>query len=50
MKFKVQYLKPKKKQIYSEQTATFYTIQDAQFWAKMIRKEGCKDVQIIPVF
>jgi hypothetical protein len=50
MKFKVQYLKPKKKQIYTEDTATFYNIEDAEFWAKMIGKQGCKDIKILPVF
>jgi hypothetical protein len=50
MKYKVVYLKPKKKNHYSEQTAVFYTIEDAIFWEKMVKQNSCVDVEIVPVF
>lgn len=49
MKFKVCFLKPKKKKgHYSEQQAIFYTIEDASFYENEIKKRGAKQVQIIP--
>jgi hypothetical protein len=47
-KYQVIYLKPKKK-MYSRQVATFLTIEDAGFWEKMVKTQGCKDVEIVPV-
>ena len=38
MKFKVMYLKPKKK-AYSKQIATFLTIEDAGFWEQMVKTQ-----------
>jgi len=49
MKYQVVYLKPKKKS-FSKQTATFYTIEDASFWEKMVLSQGCENVEIVPVF
>ena len=49
MKYQVQYLKPKKKG-YSKQVATFLTIDDAAFWEKVMKKQGAKDVEIVPLF
>jgi hypothetical protein len=49
MKYQVTYLKPKKK-MYSKQVATFLTIEDAGFWEQTVRTQGCKDVEIVPVF
>lgn len=49
MKYQVIYLKPKKKN-FSKQIATFYSIEDAGFWEKVVKQQGCKDVEIIPVF
>jgi hypothetical protein len=49
MKYQVVYLKPKKK-AYSKQIVTFYTIEDAGFWERMVKQQGCKDVEIVPVF
>lgn len=48
MKFEVQYIKPKKKG-YSKQVATLYNIEDAEYWKSVIEKQGCKDIQIIPI-
>lgn len=49
MKYRVIYLKPKKKE-FSKQSATFYTIEDATFWENMVESQGCKDIEILPVF
>ena len=49
MKFKVMYLKPKKKG-FSEQTAVLLSIEDAVFWQDAIKKQGCQNVEIYPVF
>jgi hypothetical protein len=46
MKYLVQYLQPKKKG-YSKQTATLLTIDDAEFWCKVIEKQGAKDINIL---
>jgi hypothetical protein len=48
MKYQVTYLKPKKKN-YSRQIATFYTIEDASFYEECIKRQGCKESEIIPV-
>ena len=48
MKYQVTYLKPKKK-AYSKQIATFLKIEDAGFWEQMVKNQGCKDVEIVPV-
>jgi len=45
MMYQVKYQKPKKKG-YSNQTATFLKIDDAIFWEKVMREQGCKDIQI----
>ena len=44
MKFKVMYLKPKKKG-FSEQTAVLLSIEDAVFWQDTIKKQGCQNVE-----
>jgi hypothetical protein len=49
MKYQVTYIKPKKKAL-SKQTATFYTIEDAAFWEKVVISQGCQNVEIVPVF
>jgi hypothetical protein len=49
MKYQVTYLKPKKKS-YSKQVVTFLTIEDAGFWEQTVKIQGCKDVEIVPVF
>ena len=41
--------KPKKKK-YSRQVVTFYKIEDAGFWEQMVKTQGCKDDEIVPVF
>lgn len=48
MKYKVIYLKPKKKAV-SKQVAVFYNIEDAISWENYIKKEGCYNSEIIPV-
>ena len=48
-KYQVVYLKPKKKG-YSKQVATFLSIDDADFWMQVIKKQGAKDIEIVPLF
>ena len=48
-KYQVVYLKPKKKS-YSRQVVTFLKIEDASFWEETIKTQGCKDIEIIPIF
>ena len=48
IKYQVVYLKPKKKS-YSKQIATFYTIEDASYYEECIKRQGCKESEIIPV-
>lgn len=49
MKYQVTYIKPKKKGI-SKQTAVFYNVEDAFFWQDTVKKDGCKDIEIVPLF
>ena len=49
MKFLLQYDKPKQKGYYSTQKATFYDINDAIWWEKVILERGGKNSRIIPV-
>ena len=49
MKYQVIYLKPKKKN-YSKQVVTFFTIDDAGFWEQIVKQQGCKEIEIVPVF
>jgi hypothetical protein len=49
MKYQVTYLKPKKK-MYSRQVVTFYKIEDAGFWEQMVKQQGCKEIEIVPLF
>lgn len=49
MKYQVIYLKPKKK-AYSKQIATFLTIEDAGFWEQIVKDQGCKEIEIVPLF
>jgi len=49
MKFLLQYDKPKQKGYYSTQKVTFYDINDAIWWEKVILERGCKNTAIIPV-
>lgn len=47
MKFIVTYKKPKKKGHFSEQTATFFSIDDAEFWSKHVEEQGARDLKIL---
>ena len=47
MKYKVIYLAPRKKS-YKEQTAVFYTIEDATLWERHVSDLGAKNIQIMP--
>ena len=49
MKYQVIYLKPKKK-MYSRQVVTFFTIDDAGFWEQIVKQQGCKEIEIVPIF
>jgi len=44
--YQVNYQKPKKKG-YANHTATFMKIEDAIFWEKVIKSQGCKDIKIL---
>ena len=45
MKYKVIYLAPRKK-IYKEQTAVFYTIEDATLWERHVSALGAKIIDL----
>ena len=49
MKYKVTYLRPKKKG-YSKQIATFYNIEDASHYEYNIKERGCIQTEIYPIF
>tara|TARA_B100000073_G_scaffold330902_1_gene319796 strand:+ start:2616 stop:2765 length:150 start_codon:yes stop_codon:yes gene_type:complete len=49
MKFKVEYLRPKKKG-YSKQSAVFYDVRDAMMWERHVKEEGCIESEVLPVF
>jgi hypothetical protein len=49
MKFKVEYLFPKKKG-YSKQQAVFYDVRDAMLWERHVKEQGCIDTEVLPVF
>jgi hypothetical protein len=49
MKYQVIYTKKKKKST-SKQVATFYKIEDAIMWEKLVSQQGCIDIEVIPVF
>tara|TARA_R100000005_G_C4986065_1_gene194400 strand:+ start:732 stop:875 length:144 start_codon:yes stop_codon:yes gene_type:complete len=44
--YQVNYLKPKKKG-FANHSASFFKIEDAIFWEKLKKSEGCKDFQIL---
>jgi hypothetical protein len=48
MKYQVSYLKRKKKNQYSKQTAVFYTIEDAVWYETVIQSQGAKEIIITP--
>ena len=48
IKFQVSYLKPRKKG-YSKQTAILYRVEDAHYWADIVKAQGCKDIEVLPV-
>ena len=48
MKYQVVYLKPKKRNNYSQHKAVFYRIEDATLWEKYVREQGCIESEIIP--
>jgi hypothetical protein len=47
MKYKVIYLKPKKK-TYVQHTAIFLDLEGAIFWENHIKTQGAKDIIITP--
>jgi len=49
MKYKVEYLKPKKKG-YSNQSAVFFNVTDAFEWQKMVKDNNCINVEVVPMF
>ena len=49
MKFKVEYLRPKKKG-YSKQSAVFYDVRDAMMCERHVKEEGCIESEVLPVF
>jgi hypothetical protein len=50
MKYSVVYLKPKKKGQFSKQSAVFLDVESAFFWKNVIESQGCKDIDVHPVF
>jgi len=50
-KFSVMYQQPKSKSGYwSKQVATFFDVRDAMMWERYVRENGCKNIEIVPVF
>lgn len=49
MKFRVEYLSPKKKG-YAKQNAVFYDMRDALMWERHVKEKGCIETEILPVF
>jgi len=49
MKFKVCYLKPKKKG-YAKQEAVFFDERDAAHWERHVESLGCTKIETYPVF
>jgi hypothetical protein len=50
MKYNVAYLKPKKKGQFSKQSVVFLDVESAFFWKNVIESQGCKDIDVYPVF
>jgi uncharacterized DUF497 family protein len=50
MKYSVTYQKPKKKGKYSKQSVVFLDVESAFFWKTVIESQGCKEVEVLPVF
>jgi hypothetical protein len=50
MKYSVVYLKPKKKGKYSKQSTVFLDVESAFFWKNVVEEQGCKEVEVVPVF
>ena len=50
MKYNVAYLKPKKKGQFSKQSVIFLDVESAFFWKNVIESQGCKDIDVHPVF
>ena len=46
LRYKVSYLKPKKKGFYSKQEATFLDPEGALLWQEHVEKEGCKNIKM----
>lgn len=49
MKYKVEFLRPKKKGIFAKQEAIFLDIEGAIFYEREMTKLGSKDFKIIPM-
>ena len=50
MKYSVAYLKPKKKGQFSKQSVVFLDVESAFFWKNVVEYQGCKQVEVLPVF
>jgi len=50
MKYSVVYLKPKKKGQFSKQSVVFLDVESAFFWKNVVEYQGCKKVEVLPVF
>jgi len=48
MKYEVQFLKRKKKDHYSKQSAVFLNIEDAIWYEKIVESQGAKEIIITP--
>jgi hypothetical protein len=47
MMYQVSYLRQKKKNLSKQIAGDFLTIDDAEFWAKIVESQGAKDIKIL---
>jgi hypothetical protein len=50
VKYSVAYLKPKKKGQFSKQSAVFLDVESAFFWKNVVESQGCKQIEVLPLF
>ena len=47
MRYKVTYIKPKKKGHSSKQVATFFDVESAIFWQDLMKTQGMENIEIL---
>lgn len=50
VKYQVHYLRQKKKKVTKQVAGDFLTIEDAVWYESLMKENGCKECEIIPVF